>query len=182
QIGARVDIWYAQESIQDRCAPLDRFQPDSDQKNLQTCDHFTADNLSLSVVGLSGSVLLRPLPQASMSPYLRAGVGLVIPTGETLSASGDFIANGRDLTREMIVDSSGQGPRGYGVLALGVQSGSGGSSRFQFEVSDAMIAIDRLTGPADVNGRAPRVRALTNTFSLTLGIAVVFSGRRGRRY
>ena len=181
RIGARVDFWYAEEAIQDRCSATS-FQPDSDQKNLQTCDSFSRDDASLSLVGLSGSALLRPFPNGALSPYLRLGGGLVIPTGETLAASGSFTANGEALSRQLIQDSSGQGPRPFGVFAVGLQSGAGVSSRVQLEVSDLILPLARVTGPADAAGRAPRSNTLTHQFTVTAGIAVVFSGHRGRRY
>jgi len=181
-LGGRVDLWFADESIADACSAPGGFQPDSDQKNLQTCTHFTADHQSLSSVGLAASALLRPFPSGQFSPYLRAGAGLVIPTGETLSASGDFFANGRSLDRQMVVDSSGQGLRPYGVLAVGLQTGAGPTSRFQVEVSDALVPVDRITGPANSNGQAPHSRSLRHNFSATMGISLVLSGRRGHRY
>jgi hypothetical protein len=180
-LGGRVDLWYAEETIQDQCSAT-VFQPDPDQKNLQTCDSFSSDNASLSLVGVSGSALLRPFPNGGLSPYVRLGAGLVIPTGETLAASGPFAANGELLSRQLIQDSSSQGPRPFGVLAVGLQAGAGVSSRLQLELSDVMLPLARITGPADIAGRAPQSTALTHHFSLTIGFAFVFSGRRGRRY
>jgi hypothetical protein len=174
-------VWYAEEDMQDRCSTV-AFQPDSALKNLQTCDSFSADHASLSLVGVSGSALLRPFPTGGISPYLRLGAGLVIPTGETLAASGAFTADGGSLSRQLIQDSSGQGPRGFGVLAVGFQAGTGASSRFQLELSDVVLPLTRITGAADAAGRAPQARALTHHFSVTLGLDFVFSGRRGRRY
>jgi hypothetical protein len=180
-LGGRVDVWYAEEVMQDRCNTV-AFQPDSAQKNLQTCDSFSTGGASLSLIGVSGSALLRPFPNSGFSPYLRLGVGLVIPTGETLAASGAFSANGEVLSRQLIQDSSGQGPREFGVLAAGLLTGAGVSSRLQLELSDVMLPLARITGPADVTGRAPLATAITHHFSVTIGIAFVFSGRRGRRY
>ena len=180
-VGGRVDFWYAAETIQDRCSAT-VFQPDSDQKNFQTCESFSADKVSLSLVGLSGSALLRPFPRGTVSPYVRLGAGVVLPTGEMLAASGAFAANGEVLSRQLIQDSSGQGPRVFGVAAVGLQSGVGMSSRFQVEVGDAILALTRVSGPAELSGTAPRSTVLTHHFSLTIGFAFVFSGHRGRRY
>lgn len=182
RLGARIDVWYVQESMQDRCTSANGFQADPDQKNEQTCSSFVADAQSLDLVGLAASALLRPFPSSSFSPYLRLGTGIVIPTGETLAASGAFMASGGDLSRQMITDSSGEGPRPYLLAAAGLQTGVGVNSRFQLELADAIVPIDRLTGPADANGQAPRVRAMMHSFSLTLGFALVLSGHHGRRY
>lgn len=181
-LGGRVDFWYVQESIQDRCSAAGGFQADPDQKNEQTCTSFSADAATLDLVGLAASALLRPFPDGALSPYVRVGTGIVIPTGETLAASGGFVANGNDLSRQMVTDSSGEGPRPYVLLAAGLQTGLGVSSRFQLELADAIVPVDRITGPADANGQAPHVRSMTHNVSLTLGIALVFSGRHGRRY
>ena len=181
-LGGQLDVWYAAEAIQDLCTPAGAFQPDSDQKNEQTCAHFTADNESLSLVGVAVSALVRPLPGGVISPYLRAGAGLIVPMGETLSASGDFFANGRSLTRQMVQDSSGQGPRPYGMLALGVQTGSGVTSRFQIEVGDAIVPVDHLAAAADAGGRAPRGRVWTHNLNARFGFAFVFGSRHERRY
>ena len=179
--GGRLDFWYAEESFEDRCGAT-AFQTDSSQKNQQTCTSFAMDHASLSLVGLAGSALFRPFPNGGLSPYVRLGVGIVLPTGETLAASGAFTANATQLDRQMIQDSSGQGPRPYGVLAVGLQSGAGVTSRVQLELTDAIVPLTRITGPADIAGRAPQATLLTHHFSATVGIVLVFSGRRGRRY
>ena len=181
-LGGRVDLWYMQESIQDRCSAASGFQSDPDRKNEQTCTSFSADDATLDLVGLAGSALLRPFPSSTFSPYVRVGTGIVIPTGETLAASGEFMANGNDLSRQLVADSSGEGPRPYFLLAAGLQTGLGVSSRFQLELADAIVPVDRITGPADANGQAPRVRSVAHNVSLTLGFALVFSGHHGRRY
>lgn len=182
RIGFRVDLFYAEESISDHCGPASTFQADSDRKNQQACDQFSADNASLGLIAVAGSMLVRPFPTSSFSPYLRIGTGVVLPTGETLAASGSFFANGRTLTRQIITDSSGQGPRPYGLVAVGIQSGTALASRFQIEVQDAVIPLERIRAPADGNGRAPKTRSWTHNLSLTVGFAMVLSGRRGRRY
>lgn len=181
-LGARIDFWYAQESIQDRCTSAGGFQADPDQKNEQTCSSFAADAASLDLVGLAASALLRPFPNSSFSPYLRLGTGIVIPTAETLAASGGFAAAGNSLSRQLVTDSSGEGPRPYLLVAAGLQTGLGLASRFQLELTDAIVPLDRLTGPADANGQASHVRSLSHNVSLTLGFAFVFSGHHGRRY
>ena len=181
-LGGRLDLWYVQESIQDRCSAASGFQADPDQKNEQACTNFSADDATLDLVGLAASALVRPFPSSSFGPYLRLGTGIVIPPGETLAASGEFMANGNDLSRQMVTDSSGEGPRPYFLLAAGLQTGLGVSSRFQLELADAIVPVDRITGPADANGQAPRVRSMTHNVSLTLGFALVFSGHHGRRY
>ena len=180
-IGGRVDVWYAEEVIQDQCTTA-AFQSDSAGKNLQTCDSFSRDEASLSLVGVSGTALLRPFPNGLFSPFLRLGAGLVIPTGETLAASGAFTSNGQVLSRQLIQDSSGQGPRPFGLVAAGFQFGTGVASRVQLEASDAVFALNRVAGSADVTGRAPRSTILTHHLSFTIGFAFVFSGHRGRRY
>lgn len=179
-VGVRMDLWIANESIEDRCSAAS-FQPDSEQKNLQSCNQFSADNQSLSFVGVAGSALLRAFPGRSFSPYLRFGLGVVIPAGETLAASGTFSANGRTLPRQMVVDSAGVGARPYAVLGAGMESGTG-NTLFRLELTDAIVSIDRVTGPADISGQAPRGRSTTHNFTLTAGIAMVLSSRRGRRY
>ncbi|HYK11531.1 MAG TPA: hypothetical protein VEV39_12080 [Gemmatimonadales bacterium] len=180
--GGRLDLWYVQESIQDRCSAPSEFQADADQKNEQTCTNFSADAASLDLIGVAASALLRPFPTSSLSPYLRVGTGIVIPTAETLAASGEFVANGNTLSRQMITDSSGEGPRPYLLLAAGLQTGVGTSSRFQLELSDAIVPIDRITSAANANGQASHLRSMTHNVSLTLGLALVFNGIRGRRY
>lgn len=182
RLGGRVDVWFSHESVQDWCAPLSGFQPDSDRKNLQTCDNFTADQGSIDLVGASASLLVRPLPEAAISPYLRAGAGLTIESGETLAASGAFTANGITLDRPLVRDSSGGSLRPSGLLAIGLQAGMGVTSRVQLEFADLLIPLSRLSGPADAAGRAARTTGVTHHLSVSLGIAWVFSGRRGRRY
>ena len=182
RLGAQVEFVYADETLLDRCAPAAPLQPDPDNKNRQTCDSFGGSNRSLSTVRIAGSVVIRPLPRAAFSPYVRAGGGFTLQTGEVLAAGGDFVTAENQLTRVLVRDSSASALRPFGTVTAGLEVGTGAAPRFRVEVSDLLMSVDRLTGPADVNGVAAHGATLTHNVSLTLGLSMVLSGLRGHRY
>jgi len=182
RIGWRFDLSYQSEAISDRCSPAVPFQPDPDQKNRQACDSFTAGQASLSFVSGSASLIVRPLPTAVVSPYVRVGAGVGLESGETLAAGGAFTANGETLTRQFIQDSSSGAVRPFGTFAIGLLCGSGPATRFGLEAGDLLVPAARVTGPADATGKAPRATRLIHNLSVTLSIAMVLNGRHARRY
>lgn len=182
RFGAQVEFVYGEESLQDRCAPAAPLQPDPDNKNQQTCDSFSGSNRSLSTVRIAGSAVFRPLPRATFDPYVRAGGGFTLQTGEVLAAGGDFVTAENQLTRVLVRDSSASALRPFGTVTAGLEVGTGTAPRFRVEVSDLLMSVDRLLGPADINGLAPRASRLTHNVSLTVGFSMVLSGLRGHRY
>lgn len=184
-IGVRVGLSYLNESLEDRCTPAVPFQADSVRKNAQVCDSFSSSTASLSMITLSGSAEFRVAARHAISPYARIGAGLAIQSGETLTASGTFLdpnLPGQPLERSLVSDSSSGAVRPYVEFGLGLTSGVGSGSRFRLELSDAVIPLEALTGPADASGRAPRATRLSNNFSLTLGIDLILGSHHGRRY
>ena len=185
-VGARVawrlDFTYASLAIDDRCAPAAPYQDDPDAKNRQTCENFTADNASLSFLSVSGGLFVRAFPAAALTPFVRLGGGLTLKSGETLAAAGAFSASGETLTRQMVTDSSDLSVEPFAAFAVGLELGTQSATRFQLEVQDVAVPLARLTGPGDIEGRAPSSTKLIQTFSLTLGVALVPGGSHRRRY
>lgn len=182
RLGAQLDFTYASEALQDRCTPLLPLNPDPDNKNQQTCSSFSQSGRSLTTVRLGAGLVFRPLPRAAFSPYVRAGGGFTLQSGEVLAAGGDFVTPENQLTRVLVRDSSANALRPFGTVTAGLEIGSGTAPRFRVEVSDLLMSVDHLLGPADVNGEAPQASRLTHNVSLTVGFSMVLSGLRGHRY
>lgn len=184
-VGFRIALSYLNESLEDQCTPAVPFQTDSVRKNAQVCDSFSSSNASLSIITLSGGVEFRVAAQHAISPYVRIGGGLALQSGETLAASGTFFdpnVPGQPIERAIVSDSSASAIRPYVEFGLGLTSGIGRESRFRLELSDALVPLEQLTGPADASGRASRGMRLFNNPSLTLGIDLVLGSHHGRRY
>jgi len=179
--GFRIDVFYSHQSIENQCSPNSAFQPDSQAKNQQVCDDFSATNSETNTLGLAGSVVLRASPGRMISPYIRVGTGLGLRWGEVLAVAGDFSDQGRPLERSIVRDSSAQSVLGFFSMAVGLTSGSQGTS-FRVELGDLYSPIERATGPADDSGHAPHGSVWRHSLSLVLGVDIVLDFKSGHRY
>lgn len=180
-VGLRADLLYVHQTLEDHCAPISAFQPDSQAKNEQVCNDFTAKNAETNVVGLAGSVVLRTAPGGALVPYVRLGGGFGVRWGEVLAVAGNFLDNGTPLERYIVRDSSSESVIGFVTASLGVNSGSGGTG-FRFELSDLFVPIQRATGPATPSGEAPHGMVFRHSFSVTIGVDIILDSQSGHRY
>lgn len=180
-LGFRGEIFYMHHSLENQCAPNSAFQPDSQAKNQQVCDDFSATNSETNTVGRGGSLVLRAAPGKMISPYIRVGTGVGIRWGEVLAVAGNFSDQGRPLERSIVRDSNAQSLTGFLTTAVGLTSGSQGAS-FRVELGDIYSPIERATGPADASGHAPHSSVWRHSLSLVLGVDIVLDFKSGHRY
>jgi len=138
----------------------------------------------------TGGITFRAAPHHTISPYLRAGVGITTYTGGTLSVSGEIVTNGTDpntgqpivVSRAVVVDTT---PK---TTSWTLQFGAGFTARlspgyqFRIELQDAILPLERLIGPANDFGQAPHETKIYHHIGLTVGLDVVLEHKRGRRY
>jgi len=186
-LGLRLGFDFMHEALRNSCQPTSPFQPDSMEKNSQVCASYATNGGSLDVAALSGTLLFRVSATHAISPYVGLGVGLAATMGETLAASGAFQYRGQALDRPLVRDSSADAVRPVGRLEFGLTVGSGTSSRVRLSVTDYLVSLERLLGPAPQTASglpesAPHSTGFRHTFVMTLGLDFVLESRPGHRY
>jgi len=190
-IGIQGQIYYLGLSYDDRCRNVGApYQPDTENKNQQLCDSFSGTGASASAVAFIGGVTFRASPHHTISPYLRAGVGITTYTGGTLSVSGDIVTNGTDpntgqpivVSRAVVVDTTPKTVSWTLQFGAGFTAGIGPGYQFRMELQDAILPLERLIGPANDFGQAPHETKIYHHLGLTVGLDIVLEHKRGRRY
>lgn len=189
-IGFQGEMYYLGLSFDDRCKNVSPYNPDSENKNEQTCNSFANTGASASAVSFIGSVIFRAAPHHLISPYVRAGVGFTAYTGGTLAASGNFASSAIDpntggplvLTRSIVLDTTPKTASWTLQFAGGFTTKLSPGYQVRLEVRDAVLPLERLVGPANANAIAPHETKVYHEWGLILGLDVVLEHRRGHRY
>jgi hypothetical protein len=181
-LGLQGEIYYLGLPFEDSCAPVVPYKTDAESKNQQLCDNISTATPSVGAIAVFAGVILRASGMHTISPYIRAGGGVVLYSGGTVQVSGNFEQAGTFYSRAVVIDDH---PK---TASVSLQLGAGMTARlspgyqFRFELRDAVVPLQRLTGPADQLGIAPAGTRLYHHFALTLGLDVVLERKRGRRY
>ena len=186
-VGLSLEVLYVGLPLDDTCTRVDSVpDPAADpvygSRNAQLCDNVTRASLSTSVISAMGGIVLRAAPRSAFSPYLRAGVGVTSYSTSTTELSGDFVQNGNLESRAVVVDPHPKSIGISGQMAAGFTEKLGPGYQFRFEIQDALIPLQYLTGPANDLAQAPTSTKVFHRLSLRLGLDVVLEQKRGRRY
>lgn len=186
-VGVHLEMSYLGLPLESGCSAV-FLHPDSSggtdvRRNGQLCDDIQAQPSDGGAITIFGGVTLRAAPRRTVSPYVRANVGIVNLSRSTVDMAGAFAdAAGNIFVRQVLVDPN---PRRttftYGAAA-GITSPLGPGYQFRLEMRDVIATLDRLTGPANALGVGPKASKAYHHFSLTLGLDVVLERKRGRRY
>jgi hypothetical protein len=181
-LGFQGEIYFLGMPFEDRCSNVAPYNADADRKNEQLCNDISGASLSTSAIAFFAGVIVRAAPAHWFSPYLRVGGGLAVYSGGTVSLSGRFAQGGTVYSRAVILDTT---PKSS---SLSAQFGAGATAAFspgyqlRIEARDAVVALQRVAGPANDLGQSPRISKLYHHFALTLGLDIVLEKKRGRRY
>jgi hypothetical protein len=127
-------------------------------------------------------VTLRASTRRTISPYLRGSVGLVNQARSTIELTGAYVDGTGFHERLVIADPNpGHNSPMFGAAA-GFTTPLGSGYQFRFEVRDAVVSLERVTGPANALATAPTASRYYHHFALILGLDVVLERKRGRRY
>jgi hypothetical protein len=186
-LGVHLELSYLGLPVESRCNGL-FFNPDSNaftdmHRNQQLCDDIESQSADGGAISIFGGVTLRAAPRRTISPYVRANLGVVNEPRSTIEMAGAFIdGDGTLKERQVLADAS---PRRTSVMygaAAGFTSPLGPGYAFRFELRDVVVSLDRLIGPANGLGNGPVASRSYHHVSLTLGLDVVLERKRGRRY
>jgi hypothetical protein len=181
-LGIEGEIFYLGLPFDDTCRGV-YYNPDPNEIDQQVCLNIDAASPSTSAIGFYGGLVLRAAARHLISPYVRAGVGLVTYSGGTVELSGAFVdASGSIRSRAVYLEDNPRTVSSSIHAAAGVTTRISSGYQFRLEVHDAIVPLNRVTGPADDLARPPTASHSYHQFILTMGLDVVLEKKRGRRY
>lgn len=180
-VGVHAEVSYLGLPSDASCTGL-FYNPDSENKNQQLCDDIQSQGGGGGAISLFAGLVLRAATRGTVSPYLRGSVGIVNQARSTTEVVGAF-ADATGFHERLIIADPKQGRTSVMLGAgAGFTSPLGAGYQFRIEVRDAIVSLERLTGPANALGVAPTATGYYHHLALTLGIDVVLERKRGRRY
>jgi len=181
-VGIEGEIFFLGLPFDDTCRPV-YLNPDPDAIDQQVCDNISAASLSTSAISFYGGLVFRASPRHAISPYVRAGLGLVTYSGGTIELSGPFLdGTGTVRSRAIIVDDHPKSSSFSFTTAIGFTTRISPGYQFRLEAHDAIVPLRRAVGAADRLGQAPTALRTYHRLVLTMGLDVVLERKRGRRY
>jgi len=180
-LGFTFEVFYLGIPLDDSCTGL-FYNADAENRNEQICNFIASSALSSSAIAFFGGFVVRAAPTRPISPYVRAGAGLLSYSTGTVDMSGVFVSNDISQSRAVIVDDK---PK---KSALTVQVGAGFTARlspgyqFRFEVRDVLSTLEHVTGAANDEGQVSKATRVHHRVALTLGLDIILEKKRGRRY
>jgi len=180
-LGFTFEVFYLGIPLDDSCTGL-FYNTDLENRNEQLCNYIAGSALSSSAIAFFGGLVLRAAPTRAISPYVRAGAGVLSYSTGTVDMSGIFrLSNGAVQSRAVIIDEK---PK---KAALTIQTAAGFTARlgpgyqFRFELRDVLAPLEHVTGPADDLARVPTATKVHHRVALALGLDVILEKKRGRR-
>ncbi len=159
------------------------FNPDPpDERAQQMCNNLAAATGTGGAITLFVGVTARAAPRRSISPYIRANVGIINLSGSTTEVVGRYVNASGAVERQIVEDLRPGGTSAMFGGAAGLTTPIGSGYQFRFELRDMITPLDRLTGPANDLAVAPHASRLYHHFALILGLDIVLEKKRGRRY
>jgi hypothetical protein len=181
-LGFQGEFYFLGMPFEDRCRNVAPYNADADRKNEQVCNDISGASLSTSAIAVFGGVIVRASPTRWLSPYVRVGAGLAVYSGGTVSLSGRFAQGSSYYSNTVISDSSPKGSSLSAQLGVGATAAISPGYQLRIEVRDAVVPLQRVTGPANDLAQAPTASKIYHHFALTLGLDIVLEKKRGRRY
>ncbi len=182
-LGYQLELYYLGQTYDDNCSAQRFDTSDVNQVNAQTCNSVTRNEPSSGAIGLVGSVMYRLAPGASVSPYLRGGVGLVAYSGGTIAMAGDAVVNSSVVNRPIYIDDSPKTTSLAFQVSAGLTVRTSPGYQLRFEARDAITELAYITGASPGDKLVPPTATKWfHNVVLTVGLDVVLEHKRGRRY
>lgn len=181
-LGFTFEVFYLGMPLDDGCTGL-FYNPDPEVRNQQLCDNIASASLSTSAIAFFGGLVLRAAPTRAISPYVRAGAGLLSYSTGTVDMSGVFQnSSGAVQSRAVIIDDEPKKGALTVQAAAGFTAQLGPGYQFRFELRDVLSPLEHVTGPANDLGQVSTVTRVQHRVALALGLDVILEKKRGRRY
>jgi hypothetical protein len=177
QVGVYAEISFAGLTTETRCDGV-YFDPTLGDDNRALCSSIQGATQGLNAVSLGAGATSRAFPRAAVTPYLRAGLALLVYSASTTYLEGASFEG----PQIVIADDAPRHTSGSYLLAVGLVTPLGADYMGHVEVADLTAGFDVVTGPADRLAHAPRRSRVVRSLSLSFGLDIVLGGKRGRRY
>jgi hypothetical protein len=151
-----------------------------DQDVATACGDIDGDSNGTSTVQITAGAMWRISPRGSVSPYVRAGLGVAIINRSSVAMEG---RTGNGVV-QVYVDDDARSLSPTAVLGAGFTAGTKrGGYQIRFEVRDNIVGYDAVTMASNRAGIKPPSEAkYQHLFSVQIGFEIVLEKSRGRRY
>jgi len=160
--------------------------PIQSERNLERCNSIEEKERSAAAVSVSAGVVYRIASDEFISPFLRAGAGILVNNQSPLLVVGEAAASPTGPPAELIIyDDPNNGTRIRPSFGLGIGTTIAVAKGYQlrWEIRDNIVGIQAVTGPASGRGQVPPHETVyKHLFSLNVGLDVILERQRGRRY
>jgi hypothetical protein len=181
-LGFTLEVFYLGVPLDDTCTGV-FYNTDAERRNEQLCDNISGSSLSSSSIAFFGGVVLRAAPTRAISPYVRAGAGLLSYSTGTVEMSGIYVVSNNTIeSRAVIVEEKPKKGAFTAQAAAGFTFRLSPAYQFRFELRDVLSPMEHVTGPANNLGRVSTVTRVHHRVALTLGLDIILEKKRGRRY
>jgi hypothetical protein len=144
------------------------------------CNGINHNPKSAAVATIQGGIVLRPLAQSVLQPYVAGLAGVALTPTSTVALTTSY-GGGNSLT--IYTDDSWHGVRPTGALAAGFAAGAGPAYLLRFELRETWMSLPAVTGSTTTQGLRPPTKSVITGFpSATLALDIVLGKRRGKRY
>ena len=182
--GMHAEISYMGLPYDDSCTDLHSSPADSGRIR-EACDDIASRPGVGGAISLFLGVTLRGSPAGTLSPYVRANLGVVSTPHSYVEMLGTYQTNLGPQPVPVITDPGPRSGAPLFGLAAGITQplGKDGGYQFRLEARDAITSFEQVMGPADPTTLlAPTAIKSYHHFSLIIGLDVVLEKARGRRY
>lgn len=180
-LGFTFEVFYLGIPLDDGCTGL-FYNADVENRNEQLCNFIASSALSSSAIAFFGGLVVRAAPTRAISPYVRAGAGLLSYSTGTVDMSGIFVSNNISQSRAVIVDDKPKRSALTGQVAAGFTARLSPGYQFRFELRDVLSPLEHVTGAANDLGQVSKATRVHHRVALTLGLDIILEKKRGRRY
>ncbi len=144
------------------------------------CQDIDGNSRSTSTVMITAGVVMRFQPRKTISPYVRAALGVAIINRSSIAMQGQSFSG----VEVIYPGEDSRNVSGAAVLGVGFTAKSkGGGYQVRLEARDNIIGYDAAIGPSTRTGVDPPTEIrYQHLFSFLIGFDIVLEKSRGRRY
>ena len=179
-LGLVGEAFFMGVGLEDDCTVA---SPTPSARTIEACADINGASKSSSAVLLSLGPVFRVASDKSLSPYLRAQVGLLLSNLSPIEMGGTVGTSGGNFQLLIYDDPSNTRVTMGFVFGAGVTAVLGKGWQLRTEVRDNIVSIATVAGPTSPGVYAPEiVNEWKNLFSIVIGADIVLEKKRGRRY
>jgi hypothetical protein len=149
---------------------------------MEVCEDITQQEKSAAAASLAVGTVLRLASREFISPFLRAGVGVLFTNQSSILTQGVSISNGGALLI-IYVDDARSRVRPTFQLGVGATMVLSRGYHLRWEVRDNIVGVEEITSSVqNIGSIPPHETNLEHVWSVQIGLDVILERQRGRRY